>query len=63
MLSLNLNYNPHFLAHNIQYGSPIGNPPPLSKIFLPKKIPSANLHLKIIDAELMAKVVTGALSL
>jgi len=50
------------LPHDIQYGSQIGNPPPLSKIFLLKNLSSANLHPEIIDNELLAEVAAGHMS-
>jgi len=50
------------LAHNIHYGSPIGKPPPLSKIFLPKNLPSTNIHPEIIDQKLLTEVAAGQMS-
>ena len=47
------------LLHDLTYGSPIGNPPPLSKKFLPKNLPSANIHSALIDQELLAEVAAG----
>jgi len=44
------------------YGSPIGNPPPLSKVFLPKNLSSAYLHPEIIDNELLTEVSAGRMS-
>ena len=51
----------HFpnLVHDLTYGSPISNPPPL---FLPKNLPSADIHPKLIDQELLAEVSAGHMS-
>jgi len=48
--------------NNLTYGSPISNPPPLSKIFLPKNLPSADIHLMLIDQELLAEVSASHMS-
>jgi len=50
------------LAHDIHYSSPIGNPPPLSKIFLPMNLPSTNLHPEIINQELLTEVAASRMS-
>jgi len=47
------------LIHDLTYGSPIGNPPPLSKVFLPKNLPSANIHPTLINQELQAEAEAG----
>ena len=54
----------HFpnLVHDLTYGSPISNPPPLSKFFLPKNLPSANIHPMLIDQELQTEVSAGRMS-
>jgi len=44
------------LVHDITYGSPIGNPPPLSMSFLPSNLPSANIPPELIDQELAVEV-------
>ena len=36
------------LVHGITYGFPIGNPPPLSRIFLPPNLVSGHVHPEII---------------
>ena len=50
------------LVHNITYGSPIGNPLPLSMSFLPSNLPSANIRPKIIDQELVVEVAARWMS-
>src|SRR5882672_2459519 len=50
------------LVHDLMYGSPIGNPPPLSKIFLPNNLTSANIHPILIDQELLSEVSTSRMS-
>jgi len=43
-------------VHDITYGSPIGNPPHLSKCFLPHNLSSLNILPKIIEQELEVEV-------
>ncbi len=50
------------LVHDITYGSPIGNPPPLLHTFIPKNLASANLHPKIINNELLEETTSGHMS-
>jgi len=50
------------LVHDLTYGSPIGNPPPLSKSFLLPNLSSANIHPTLIDQELLAEIVAGQMS-
>jgi len=50
------------LVHDITYGSPIGNPPPLLRSFLPANLPSALVHPELIDAELLAEVAANRMS-
>src|SRR5882724_10109443 len=50
------------LVHDLTYGSPIGNPPPLSKHFLPPNLSSANIHPILIEQELCAEVVASHMS-
>jgi len=50
------------MVHDIIYGSPLGNPPPLSTIFLPPNLTSAYIHPKLIDQELLAEVSTNCMS-
>ena len=47
------------LVHDLNYGSPISNPPPLLELSLPGNLPSANIHPQIIDVELLAEVAVG----
>jgi len=51
------------LVHDITYGSPIGNPPPLIHSFLPANLPSALIHPDLIDAELLDEVAANHMSL
>ena len=51
-----------FLVHDITYGSPIGNPPPLTCTFLPNNLPSANIRPDIIDQELLGETASGRMS-
>jgi len=44
------------------YGSPIGNPPPLSDCFLPPNLPSANILPELFDKELLAEVSAHCMS-
>jgi len=44
------------LIHDITYGSPIGNPPPLSMSFLPSNLPPANILPELINQELAVEV-------
>ena len=50
------------LVHNISYGSQIGNPPPLMNTILPPNLSSVNIHQKIINQELVDKVLAGYMS-
>ena len=50
------------LVHSLSYGSPIGNPPPLSATFLPQNLSSANLHPSIINQELLDEVANSHMS-
>src|SRR5882672_641573 len=50
------------LVHDLMYGSPIGNPPPLSKIFLPNNLTSDNIQQILIYQELPSKVSMGRMS-
>ena len=50
------------LVNNLMYGSPIGNPPPLLKTFLPHSLPLADLLPHIIDTEIMNKVTVKQMS-
>src|SRR5882672_5641209 len=55
---INCNLNSFFpnLVHNLTYGSPIGNPPPLLSTFLPTNLSLADLHPALIDQELSNEV-------
>ena len=44
------------LVHDITYGSPIGNPPPLSDCFLPQNLSSENILPEVIVKDLLAEV-------
>ena len=46
-------------VHDITYGSPIGNPPPLSDCFLPPNLTSENVLPKLIDKELLLAEVSA----
>ena len=48
--------------YHITYGSPIGNPPPLSKCFLPPNLSSANILPKVIEQELVVEVSAHRMS-
>jgi len=37
------------LLHDITYSTPIGNPPPLTHIFIPSNLKSANIDLLYMD--------------
>src|SRR5882672_4068969 len=50
------------LVHDLTYGSPIGNPPLLSKNFLPNNLPSANIHPVLIHQELLSEVSASRMS-
>ena len=50
------------LVHDLTYGSPIGNPPPLSKSFLLPNLSSANIHPSLIYQELLMEVAAGRMS-
>ena len=50
------------LVHDITYGSPISNPPALSRTFLPPNLASANIHPEIIEQELLDKVAANCMS-
>ena len=52
---------PH-LVHNLSYGSPIGDPPPLYSTFTPKNLPSATILTDIIVNEICPELSTGHLS-
>ena len=60
-LSNLLSYFPN-LVHDLTYRSPIGNPPPLSKSFLPPNLSSENIHPGLIDQELCTEVVASHMS-
>ena len=47
-----LSYEFPNLVNDITFGSPIGNPPPLSRTFLPQNLPSAALYPHLINDEL-----------
>jgi len=34
------------LVHNLSFGSPVGNPPPINFTFIPGNLPSANIQPK-----------------
>ena len=50
------------LMHDLTYGSPIGNLPPLTSMFLLWNLSSADLHPQLIDQELVTKVAAGHMS-
>ena len=50
------------LVHDIAYGSPIGNPPPLNTTFILKNLGSADLHPEMIDKELLEETSAGRMS-
>src|SRR6266481_2829719 len=50
------------LVHGITYGSPIGNPPPLLHMFIPKNLASADFLPNIIDQELLDETAAGCMS-
>ena len=52
---------PH-LVHNLSYGSPIGDPPPLYSTFTPKNLPSSTILPDIIANEIRAELSAGRLS-
>ena len=51
-----------YLVQDIQLGSPIGNPPPLTSTFLPRNLPSATLYPDIIDKEILEETSAGRMS-
>ena len=42
---------PH-LIHDLTFGSPIGNPPPLYSTFTPKNLASVTIHPNVIENEI-----------
>ena len=50
------------LVHDITFGSPIGNPPPLTHTFIPPNLASANIQPEIINKELLDEVATSHMS-
>ena len=50
------------LVHDIKFGSPIGNPPPLLTTFLPRNLPSTDLFPNIIDHELLEETAGNRMS-
>lgn len=50
------------LIHDITYGSPIGNPPPLTHTFIPDNLASVNLKAQFISDDIVAEVTTGRMS-
>jgi hypothetical protein len=51
-----------FLVHDISFGSPIGNPPPLTYTFIPENMPSALEHPLVIEAFLDEERAAGRVS-
>ena len=60
--SAKLDHEFPLLVHHLTYGSPIGNPPPLISMFIPKNLPSATLLPEVISNEIAAKLSTGRIS-
>jgi len=50
------------LVHDLTYGSPTGNPPSVSENFLPPNLSSANIHLDLIEQELLSEVAASCMS-
>src|SRR6266481_9959363 len=50
------------LVHDIIYSSPIGNPPPLLHMSIPKNLASADFLPNIIDQELLDETAAGCMS-
>ena len=50
------------LVHDITFGSPIGNPPPLTQTFIPPNLASANIQPEIIVKELLDETAAGRMS-
>src|SRR5882724_2634469 len=47
------------LNNRLTHGAPIGNPPPLSHIFIPNNLKSAEIDPMYMDNFLVAEVTTG----
>lgn len=50
------------LVHDIRFGAPIGDPPPLSYTFIPSNMPSANDHPEVVDEYLAEECAAGRIS-
>jgi hypothetical protein len=50
------------LVHDLRYGSPIGNPPPLTETFIPPNMPSAYQFPSIISSSLAEEVAANRVS-
>jgi hypothetical protein len=50
------------LVHNMVFGSPIGNPPPLAYTFVPNSLVSANEHSNIVDTHFAQEVAAGRMT-
>jgi hypothetical protein len=57
----NANIHTHFLnlVHDLTYGSPIGNPPPLRHTFIPPNLSSAKLNPSYVLQSLLDEVASG----
>ena len=50
------------LVHDLTFGSPIGNPPFLTRSFIPRNMRSANDHADVIDNYLIEEIEAGRMS-
>jgi hypothetical protein len=50
------------LVHDIVFGSPIGNPPPLTYTFIPNNMASADEHSNMVDKHFQEEIAAGRLS-
>jgi len=44
------------LVHDLEFGSPIGNPPPIDFTFIPKNLPSAEINPEYITNLILEEV-------
>lgn len=50
------------ITHDLIYGSPIGNPPPLTYTFTPPNMPSATEHSDMVDTHFLDELKAGRMS-
>jgi hypothetical protein len=50
------------IIHDLIYGSPIGNPPPLAYTFIPRNMPSAIEQSERVDAHFLDEIAAGRMS-